>query len=229
MGVFLTKKHLSDAGPVSIRRWRQRLVCSPLRHAQASVHRMRLYWSDRCRASASVANGVSSSAGLDDDRRGACLLLSRRTRQVAKNQRLDLTGPCLVSVGRADLWASDASNEGEDDRWKFDYARHVAASWASDAVSSDPTFWNNGSIWRGTSINTCWSALGSLSWYFDILVSILLSQHPHTSPHSSPCIRLRFLSEIEWFKCIVHCFASRGTWGIILLRDFLLLLVVAAT
>jgi hypothetical protein len=95
----------------------------------------------------------------------------------------DLTGPRLVSVGRADLWPSDASDEGEDDHWKFDYAGHVVASWASDAVcrvycKHDKCVWwprpvYNGSIRRGTSIYMCWPGLGLFSWHFDILVSIL--------------------------------------------------------
>jgi hypothetical protein len=115
----------------------------------------------------------------------------------------------------------------------------VAFIWAMDAVcrvccKCDRRVWwprpvYNGSIRRGTFINTCWPALGSLLALWHTCEHLELSQRPHTSLHSSPCIRLRSLSEIEWFKCIDHCVASRGTWGIILLRDFLLLLVVAAT
>jgi hypothetical protein len=52
---------------------------------------------------ASVASNASSSTGLGDDRRGARLLLSRRTHQVAENRRLDLTRPRLMSVEHADL------------------------------------------------------------------------------------------------------------------------------
>jgi hypothetical protein len=47
---------------------------------------------------------------------------------VAENRCFDLTGTRLSSVGRADLLVIDAPVEGEDDRWKFDYAGHVVAS-----------------------------------------------------------------------------------------------------
>jgi hypothetical protein len=40
-------------------------------------------------------------------------------------------------------------------------------------VSGDPVVRITALFERGMSINTCWSALGSLSWHFDILVSIL--------------------------------------------------------
>jgi hypothetical protein len=66
--------HASNAGPMSIRRWHQRLVYSPLRHAQASVHQTWWCWSDRRRALVSVANGVSNFASRGDDRRGARLV-----------------------------------------------------------------------------------------------------------------------------------------------------------
>jgi hypothetical protein len=83
--------------------------------------------------------------------------------------------------------AEDSSDNVSDgvkiDCWKFELhdtwraserqtldAASVAS--ATDA-SGDPAFWNNNFIRRGTSINTCWPALGSHSWHFDILVSIL--------------------------------------------------------
>jgi hypothetical protein len=77
----------------------------------------------------------------------------------------------------------------------------------------------NGSFRRGTSIYMCWLALRLLSWTFNILVSTLSwAKASSLIPIHLLCIQLRFLSEIEWFKCIDHWFASRGTWGIDLLR-----------
>jgi hypothetical protein len=161
----------SDAGPMSIRHWHQRLVYSPLRHAQASVHRTRWCWSDRRRASASVAYGVSSFASRGDDRRGARLVTLRQTRQVRNQRDWELTGPRLVNVRR----------EG------FKRQTHLMVSKSTIGNSrcrtrgmhpSDRRVWwprpvYNGSIRRGTSIYMCWPALGLLSWHFDILMSIL--------------------------------------------------------
>jgi hypothetical protein len=161
-------------------------------------------------------------------------LLSWRTCQVVENRRLDLTGPRLMSVGCADLWASDASDEGEDDRWKFDLAGHVALIRAMDVVCSvcckrDRRVWwprpmYNGSIRRGTSIYMCWPALGLYSQHFDILVSILSWANALTllpthllafdcdswvrlSDSSALLIALH-LEALEWlFCCGVSCYS----------------------
>jgi hypothetical protein len=105
-----------------------------------------------------------------------------------------------------------------------DRCGHGVCRWCDRHVCR-PRSEPNGYLWRGTSINTCWPALGSLSWTFDILVSTLSwAKASPLIPTHLLCIRLWFLSEIEWFKCIDHWFASRGPWGIDLLRCFLLLL-----
>jgi hypothetical protein len=147
----------------------------------------------------------------------------------------------VVSGQRPSQWQmprakpTNALDADGDDRWNSkledmcDRRRHGVCRWCDRRVycpRSEP----NGSFRRGTSINTWWLALGSKAWTFDILVSTLSwAKASPLIPTHLLCIRLRFLSEIEWFKCIHHWFASRGTWGIDLLWFFLLLLVVATT
>jgi hypothetical protein len=111
------------------------------------------------------------------------LLPSRQTRQVTRNRRLALTGPRLLQRRTRDLHVTDASDGSKIDRWNSSMQGHVVTIRAIDAggrvcckgttASGDLEFWNNGYIQRGTYIYSCWPALGSISWHFDILVSIL--------------------------------------------------------
>jgi hypothetical protein len=72
--------------------------------------------------------------------------------------------------------------------------RCVASVVSATDASGDLAFWNNSSIRRGTSINTCWPALGSLSWYFDILCEHLAEPTPS---HFSLLISLHSIAILE--------------------------------
>jgi hypothetical protein len=128
---------------------------------------------------------------------------------------------------RLSIWARDHWISNVRDTWHSGMRQTPRlATDASDVHDFSPT-----ALFEGdTSINIWWPALDSYSWTFDIFVSTLswVKASSLISTHLL-CIRLRSLSEIEWFKCIDHWFASRDTWVIDLLRCFLLLLVVATT
>jgi hypothetical protein len=100
-----------DASLESVGRWRQRLVAYP--HSRTAEEEVSdaVVLKRQTLSIASVGLDVSSSVGLGDDRRSAHLLLSWRTRHVAENRRLDLSGPCMSSVGHVDLQVIDASGD----------------------------------------------------------------------------------------------------------------------
>jgi hypothetical protein len=234
----------------SLRNTHQTLV-SRATHADISVcwltlvrtlfsfkHQTRWWNSVRRRASASVASYVSSSvASVTTDARCVWCTTDGRVWWVLDGS--DLTSPCLSSDGRAASVAMDPSvgvkitigNLTAQDMWRPRERQMLDAAsvawWQTCLLTS--RFWITALFEGYVYIYVLANSRASYLAFWHTCEHLELSQCPQTSPDLSPCIRLRFLSEIEWFKCIDHCFAFRGTWGIDLLRDFLLLLVVAAT
>jgi hypothetical protein len=109
-------------------------------------------WSDKRWVSVFVGLDVSSLDDLSSDRRRVRLLLTPRTRQLARNQFSNLSRVCLVSVGRVDLqathvsigWKLTVGNLTQQDMWRSsEWQTLVATSVARVTdTSGDPTFWN---------------------------------------------------------------------------------------